>query len=240
MPAGVLPKNGSRVSEVAAIDVEKIGQASSSLARRPFVVRLKCGRTLHDVDHIIICTGYLFTLSFLPQHNDGDTAPVDANDEVLITDGGQVHNLHRDIFYIPDPTLAFVGIPIFTTTFTLFEFQAITIATFFSGLTKLPSPEAMKEEYEDRVRRKGYGRLLHSLMGEEETYVGRLIDWVNEGRTKHGLAPVEGHTALWKEEKELIQQEIMRLRAVKAAEKLRAAEKLNADGVLRNDNEVVA
>lgn len=226
MRAAALPKNGLRVSEVAVIDMPARGKNQPSPNHHPFTVHLKCGRVLHDVDYIIICTGYLFTLPFLPQYNNYNVAPSAASGEVLVTDGGQVHNLHRDIFYIPDPSLAFVGIPIFNTIFSLFEFQAITVAAVFSGIAQLPPAEAMAEEYRDRVRRRGYGRLLHSLMGDEEAYVSHLISWVNEGRVRCGLPPVEGHTAAWKHEMKLIQQEILRLRAVKAAEKLAAREKL--------------
>ncbi|GAB1317653.1 Flavin-containing monooxygenase FMO GS-OX-like 4 [Madurella fahalii] len=226
MPAGALPENGVRVSEVTGIDIPAQGKNRSSPNHNPFTVHLKCGRVLHDIDYIIICTGYLFTLPFLPQYNNYNMAPSAASGEVLITDGGQVHNLHRDIFYIPDPSLAFVGIPIFNTIFSLFEFQAIAVATVFSGIVQLPPAEAMAEEYRDRVRRRGYGRLLHALTGDEEAYVSRLINWVNDGRIRCGMPPVEGHTAAWKHEMELIQQERLKLRAAKAAEKLAVSEKL--------------
>lgn len=139
-------------------------------------------------------------LPFLPQYNDSDS--IVANDSVLVTDGTQIHNLHQDIFYIPDPTLAFVGIPFYTATFTLFEFQAIAVAALLSGNAQLPSKEAMRSDYQERLATKGQGRSFHSLKGEEEVYVRSLMQWVNSNRDSKGLDPIEGHTDSWLKEKE--------------------------------------
>lgn len=243
MSASALPTNVLRVSEVVAVGRAVRSARPSSPGYARFAVHLKCGRTLPDVDCIIICTGYQFTVPFLPQYNSSDTRPTEADGEVLVTDGGQIHNLHRDIFYMPDPSLAFVGLPIFNTVFSLFEFQAIAVAALFSGVAQLPSAQAMADEYRERVKRRGYGRLLHSLMEEEEDYVDRLISWVNEGRERHGMLPVEGHSATWKHEMDLIQQEVLRLRAAKAAEQLEAselkvAEKVEIVGAAIRGNEI--
>jgi hypothetical protein len=109
--------------------------------------------------------------------------------------------LHQDIFYIPDPTLAFVGVSFYTATFTLFEFQAIAVAAFLSRTAQLPSLESMRAEYQERVNLKGYGRSFHSLKGEEEPYVQKIIEWVNSDREKQGLPLVQGHTDSWLEGK---------------------------------------
>lgn len=142
-------------------------------------------------------------LPFLPQFTNGNLSITEPDNSVLVTDGTQVHNLHRDIFYIPDPTLAFVGIPFYTATFTLFEFQAIAVAAFLSGRARLPSTEELRTEYQDKVAAKGYGRSFHSLKGEEVEYVQGLVDWVNAGRESQGLSLIEGHTPQWLEEKRL-------------------------------------
>lgn len=142
-------------------------------------------------------------LPFLPQFTNNNLSIAEADDAVLVTDGTQVHNLHRDIFYIPDPTLAFVGIPFYTATFTLFEFQAIAVAAFLSGRAQLPSKEELRTEYQNKVARKGRGRSFHSLRGEEVEYVQSLVDWVNAGRESQGLSLIKGHTPAWLEEKRL-------------------------------------
>ncbi|GAO17433.1 hypothetical protein UVI_02052260 [Ustilaginoidea virens] len=216
MPASKLPANASRVSEVVAIGTTP--PDSPAPTDSPFTIYLKCNRVLHGIDAIVFCTGYHVTVPFLPQYHNHSITPQQADDKVLITDGSQVHNLHQDIFYMPDPTLAFVGIPIFNTTFSLFEFQAIAVAAFLSGIARLPSMDVLRVEYDDRVRLKGYGRRFHILGDEEESYVSRLINWVNGGRSSRGLPLINGHTEAWKEAKQQVDLEILKLRALKVAE----------------------
>lgn len=103
------------------------------------------GQVIEDIDRAVITTGFHFTLPFFPPEFHGDDVPREkADDKLLITDGTMLHNLHKDIFYIPDPTLAFTGIPFYTATFSLFEFQAITIAAVFSGQAEIPSTDEMR------------------------------------------------------------------------------------------------
>jgi hypothetical protein len=198
IPATALPPNATRIGEVGEF---RITTPDASNEHLPLTAHLKSGETLDDIDTIILCTGYQMALPFLDQFNDHSLSPVEANDTVLVTDGTQVHNLHEDIFYIPDPTLAFVGIPFYTATFSLFEFQAIAVAAFLSGIAKLPSTENLRAEYVDRVKAKGYGRSFHSLKEQEQPYVKKLIGWVNAGRVENGLPTIEGHTEAWVRER---------------------------------------
>lgn len=140
---------------------------------------------------------------FLPQFNNNSIDVTEADESVLITDGTQIHNLHRDIFYIPDPTLAFVGIPFYTATFSLFEFQAMAVAAHFSGIAPLPPIDLLRQEYEDRVRTKGYRREFHSLKGQEEAYVDQLLEWINPERARLGLPNIEGHSESWRKAKKV-------------------------------------
>lgn len=201
IPASALPAGTSRTDEVTAF--ESTLSYLTPEEHLPLIAHLKTGKTLRDIDRIILCTGYQMALPFLPEYNDPGISVSAANERVIVTDGTQFHNLHHDIFYIPDPTLAFVGVPFYTATFTLFEFQAIAVASVFSGVAQLPSTRAMKDEYRNRVREKGYGRSFHSLRGEEEAYVQKLMQWVNDGRATHGLPLIEGHTSTWLAERKL-------------------------------------
>ncbi|KAJ5159438.1 uncharacterized protein N7482_006442 [Penicillium canariense] len=193
IPQIALPENAIRVEQVAAFEIVSAEGSSEHL---PLTVRFKSGQTLDHVDKIVLCTGYQMVLPFLPEYNSDDI-----NETAIVTDGSQFHNLHQDIFYIPDPTLAFVGVPFYTATFTLFEFQAIAVAAFFSGAAQMPSIESMRAEYQARVDHKGHGRSFHSLKDEEQAYVKQIIEWVNADRATQGLSLVEGHTASWLEGK---------------------------------------
>jgi MFS transporter, ACS family, pantothenate transporter len=201
LPATLLPDNATRIDEVISFD-EETNPAHGSDSKLddldpiPAKIKLKSGRTLCDIHHVIICTGYHITLPFL-RHLHSDKLPSEASPTVLVTDGTQYHNLHKDIFYIPDPTLVFVGVPYFTATFTLFEFQAMVVAKVFGGKVSLPSEYAMRKEYNKKLVEKGAGKGFHSLRNQEVEYVDESLAWVNADLTAAGQVLVKGHTASW-------------------------------------------
>ena len=199
LPASLLPSNATRTGEIASFEIvpdieESPRDDSQSL---PWRVLLKDGQELSGIHSVVICTGYHISLPFLKNYHSDDTPVAEANETVLVTDGTQMHNLHKDCFYIPDPSLIFIGIPYYTANFTLFEFQAMAVAAVLSNQAFLPSQEKMREEYRERVRRKGVGRSFHSLKDQEVEYVNELLAWVNGDRAKFGLGPIEGHTPAW-------------------------------------------
>ncbi|KAI4668800.1 uncharacterized protein J4E78_002628 [Alternaria triticimaculans] len=199
LPPSMLPENAFRIEEVASYDEPHVN-ASAPLnpdEAIPATITLKSGAKICDIHHVILCTGYYLTLPFLPQLTSDETPVEHADDAVLVTDGTQFHNLHKDIFYINDPTLAFVGVPFFTATFTLFEFQAMVVAKVFSGQARLPSNDVMRSEYYARVKSKGYGKSFHSLRDQEASYVNELIDWVNADLQEAGKDKLHGHTEKW-------------------------------------------
>lgn len=200
LPTSLLPSGATRIhGEISAFNSLSAGNAelTDDLEPIPGQVIFKNNRQLTEIHRIIICTGYHMTLPFLRQYHSDDTPVLEADNKMLVTDGTQLHNLHKDIFYIPDPTLIFIGIPFFTATFTLFEFQAMVVASFLSGKAFLPTEEEMRREYEQRVREKGTGKIFHSLKDREVEYVNELLDWVNRDGAMVGAEPLEGHTKAW-------------------------------------------
>lgn len=193
----LLPDNAARVGGVQSFNA--LAEPSTRTANNhdpiPGTISLKNGTQLCNIHRIILATGYHSSLTFLrPYHNDNSTSS-QADDQVLITDGYQTHNLHKDIFYILDPTLSFIGIPFHTATFSFFEFQATALAQVLRGKVALPGEEAMREEYRARLERKGAGRGFHSMRGEgqEVGYVRELVEWVNG--EEEGL--MHGHSTKW-------------------------------------------
>ncbi len=123
-----------------------------------------------------------------------------SENEVLVTDGDSVHNLYRDVFYIPDPTLTFIGVSINTATFSFFEYQAISIARVFSGKARLPSLEGCRAEYRAQVSERGNGKFLHLLGKEGEIkYVQETVEWLNREAEVYGVEKIEGHSQAWHE-----------------------------------------
>lgn len=213
-PASMLPANAIRVSEVQSFDLKD--QVESTESRHPETeplgsITLKTGEKLCNIDYVLLCSGYHMTLPFLRHLHEDDTLAEEANDTVLVTNGEQLHNLHKDIAYIPDPTLLFVGVPYFTATFTLFEFQALVVAQILSGKADLPDERSMRTEYKARVAKKGFGKSFHSLRGVEVEYVNELLSWVNAQGEARGAKRIEGHTEQWHQAKEEFNERMKRM-----------------------------
>lgn len=202
LPAAVFPDNTIRIGDIAAFGTVADGVTLAEDGSIPGTVYLKSGHKLCDIHKVILCTGYHMSYPFLPTHHSDIVSPEDADEKVLVTkDGQRTHNLHKDIFYIPDPTLAFIGVPYHVATFSLFDFQAITVAAVYGGFSDIPNETAMRQEYNEKTRSKGAGRAFHSLKGDgaEIEYVEDLMKIVNQNAEAEGRAKVEPHTQAWRE-----------------------------------------
>lgn len=204
LPSSMLPKSVVRVAEVARFESRIASAGDGQVDAKggiPGVVVLKDGVALENIHHVVLATGYITSYPFLPQLHSDDAPIAAAGEDLLVTsDGTMAHNLHRDIFYINDPTLAFVGVPYYVATFSLFDFQAQVVARVFAGKARLPGREEMRKEYERRVEEKGLGRGFHSLHGPglEVAYVQELADWVNSTGAESGEPPMLAHSEEWK------------------------------------------
>ncbi|CAG9986813.1 unnamed protein product [Clonostachys byssicola] len=165
----------------------------------PGQVVLRDGRVLNDIHHVIIATGYLTTYPFLGPVLEQQFTSLEEADEKAVTTGDArtVHNLHEDIFYIPDPTLAFIGVTQFASTFSLYDFQAQVLAAVFAGRVRLPSEASMKAEQKHRKSRVLPGTLLNSIFLLDDVVIRRLLDWVNKDLKAGGFKPLSGPDAEW-------------------------------------------
>ncbi|PSK42037.1 Thiol-specific monooxygenase [Elsinoe australis] len=211
IPASFLPPSVYRIGPIQSFDTLD-SDAKSAEGGIPGTVTLASGQRLCNLDTVILCTGYHVSLPFLRDYHADGVRSEDADDRVLVTDGQQTHNLHKDIFYIEDPTLSFVGVPYHVATFSLFEFQAMALAAVWSGRASLPSREEMRAEYRARIQRKGAGRTFHSLKaeGDEIAYVNELVKMVNgHDRSQTWMT---GHSERWHK---AYQVRLKRLKAMK-------------------------
>jgi thioredoxin reductase len=200
----LLPENAARVAGIQSFERLTSSESLSTPQNAiPGIVVLTDGTRLCNIHRVILATGYHSSLPFLRSFHNDNVTSAEADDRVLITDGLQTHNLHKDIFYIPDPTLAFIGIPFHTATFSFFEFQAVALAEALTGRVSLPTEEAMRSEYRERLQRKGAGRPFHSMrgQGQEIGYVKELVEWVNGELQANGesedQALMRGHSKKW-------------------------------------------
>jgi hypothetical protein len=217
LPPTLLPEIAERVAEVSsyvADDGFTPGHPLGPDDPIPGSVVLKDGRTLTGIDYVIVATGYITSYPFLPQlHSDTVPAAEAGPDLVVTADGQMAHNLHKDIFYISDPTLAFVGVPYHIATFSLFDFQSQIVARVFAGKAILPSEDQMRDEYEARLRDRGAGRNFHSLRedGMEIAYVKDLVDWANRDADAQGVDRMAGHPQAWIEGYALMKERMRKL-----------------------------
>ncbi|PSR81935.1 hypothetical protein BD289DRAFT_488825 [Coniella lustricola] len=185
----LLPSNSERVPGLLAFkldegkgfDEEEEHGSLDNTAPIPGTIHLTDGRVLSNIHQVIVASGYQTTYPFL-KGLESDTLPVEeADGEIVITaDKCVTHNLHKDIFYIPDPTLAFVGVPYYTSTFSMFDFQAEVVARVYAGLAKLPSRSDMEGEYAARKAKGDKGKAFHSLIRNQVSYMDEILEWVNE------------------------------------------------------------
>lgn len=138
------------------------------------------GRVVSNIDHIIFCTGYLYSLPFLQNYLPN------------ITDGGYVRDVYKQIFNVDDPTLSFIELPKFVVPMPLSESQSAVVARVYSGRLKLPSREERRAEYEQELREKGEGKSFHAMKPPlDYTYCNELYDWIkSEKLDETGLVPI--------------------------------------------------
>lgn len=201
LPDTFFPSNTIRIGDIAAYEAPKDGETElAEDGSLPGSVLLKSGHRICGIHRVVLCTGYHMSYPFLSPYHSDTTGPEAADEKVLVTNEGQrTHNLHKDIFYIPDPTLAFIGVPYHVATFSLYEFQAMAVAAVFGNRAHLPTEVEMRREYKERLAERGPGRGFHSLraQGDEIRYVDALMELVNQNAETMGREKVEGHSKMW-------------------------------------------
>ncbi|KAH0336033.1 FAD/NAD(P)-binding domain-containing protein, partial [Aureobasidium melanogenum] len=142
----MLPGNCTRIGAIAGFSpLISISELRDEDTLTGSIV-LASNDTITNIHHIILATGYHMSYPFLSHLHGDDLLPNQASETTLVTTGQVTHNLHKDIFYIPDPTLAFIGVPYHVATFSLFEFQAMAVAAIFAGSANLPSEKEMRKD----------------------------------------------------------------------------------------------
>ncbi|KAJ9639988.1 monooxygenase [Coniosporium tulheliwenetii] len=97
-------------------------------------VEFEDGRVERDIDAVVFCTGYLYSLPFL-----------EGLDPPLITDGERVEQVYQHLFYIPRPTLSLLVLPQRIIPFPVAEIQAAVVARVYSNTIALPSVKEMRD-----------------------------------------------------------------------------------------------
>lgn len=136
------------------------------IQKHPQISRIETtnnARTIHfddgiqekDVDHIILGTGYQWSLPFL---------------EDVEVRNNRVPGLYLHVFKRGDPTLAFIGAVAAGLTFRVYEWQSVLAARYLAGRIKLPSVEEQKKWEDDRIAYKGDGVPFTAIYPDFEIY----------------------------------------------------------------------
>lgn len=171
-----LPENMIQVSEVS-----RFGSTEGVVSMSDAEVVLADGTPISGIDFVLLCTGYRYSVPSLRGNLSAE--PGDTKLEItseLITDGSEMHNLHHDMFFIPDPTLAFVGVPQYVTTFRMFDFQALAITAVLVKKAALPTRLEMEAAYAERMANRLSPGTLNTLGSSKElSYIQSIANWIN-------------------------------------------------------------
>ncbi|KAI5955714.1 FMO1 [Candida jiufengensis] len=118
---------------------------------------------VEDIDYVIFCTGYLYTIPFLKPNTD------------IITNGRQIHNIYKQIFNIYDPSLSFMIIMQQILPLILAESQSALIARVYSGRYDLPSTEEMLKSYQKELKERGEGSNFHTFGYPKDCEYGEML-----------------------------------------------------------------
>lgn len=196
----LLPANSERVPGLKTFKLDEGKALEGNSDAIPGTIHLTDGRILSDIHQVIVASGYQTTYPFL-RGLESETIPYEEADEniIITADKCVTHNLHKDIFYIPDFTLSFVGVPYYTSTFSMFDFQAEVVARVYAGLSELPSEDTMKAQYKARKASGAKGKEFHSLIANQVPYMEEVLQWANEGTEKRGVEKMRGVDEKWYE-----------------------------------------
>ncbi|KAK4138750.1 FAD/NAD(P)-binding domain-containing protein [Trichocladium antarcticum] len=148
-------------------------------------VRFQDGRIEKDVDAVVFATGYFYAFPFLRSLK-----------PPAVTDGRRVRGLHKHLFHIDHPTLAFSGLPIKVVPFPLSESQAAVIARTWANLLPLPPVEEMRKGEEEEAGRRG-GELHVWPEGGDSEYINSVSDCISQSGTPGKKPPHWSPELVW-------------------------------------------
>ena len=143
-------------------------------------VRFADGRVEKDIDTILFATGYYYSFPFLS-----------SLESKLISTGERVQHLYKHLFYIDDPTIAFIGLPAKIIPFRTVEGQGAVLARVWTDRLELPSALEMSKWEEDVIAERGAGKAFHVLpFPKDFEYHNELVDWATRATGRGGKMPV--------------------------------------------------
>lgn len=171
-------------------------------------IRFTDGTVETNVDHVIFCTGYLYKYAFLESLSPAVTDAEGSH---------SVNHLYQHLFYINDPTLAFVGIPMRIVPFPVSEAQAAWVAGVWSGRLELPAESEMRSWMaQSQLDSMARGKNPHDMAYPADVdYVNMLYKLsLSAQSTSATETGTNGKTPpFWDDEKRWLRREMPRVKA---------------------------
>lgn len=203
-----LPANTTKVPQIKQF--LPLDGASSVRDARAELIN---GTILTDIDHFIFSTGYRYSFPFLRRYYDDNMSsslapsipPNSSSTTFLPLDGTHIRELHQDLFWIRDPTIAFLGINFGpgVQTFLFTDYLALALAKVWSETAFLPSQDEMWRTHEERVHAQGgYGHGLHLIESSRfKQDIRYFVGWLNDAAVRYGGKQIEGLPKYYEEVK---------------------------------------
>jgi cation diffusion facilitator CzcD-associated flavoprotein CzcO len=129
------------------------------------------------VDHLLFCTGYLYSMPFLESLQPNP-----------ISDGTRVEHTYQHLFYAARHTLAFLTLNQKVIPFPLAEAQSAVLARVYSGRLSLPPQLEMEAWERSVIAERGNGGDFHTLkFPKDAEYINALYDWAASAEKRNGL-----------------------------------------------------
>lgn len=113
----------------------------------------------------------------------------------------RVNRLYQHIFYIPDPTLSIIGLPMKVIPFRTSQAAAVLIARVLANRVSLPSPAAMRFWENREMEERGNGKEFHVLgYPRDADYINLLASLCEKAATEGSgtlKPPVFGDEERW-------------------------------------------
>lgn len=143
------------------------------------------GTSLSNVDHIILGTGYSWTMPFYPD---------------MTVRNNRIPGLYLHIFPNAEAEagMVFVGAVAAGFTFKVFEWQAVLAARYLAGRVELPSLDEREKWEQDRIAEKGDGTAFTALYPGFEEYFEQVRSLAGEPHERKGR-PLPQFEKQWRE-----------------------------------------
>ncbi|WWC66071.1 uncharacterized protein I303_108693 [Kwoniella dejecticola CBS 10117] len=154
-------------------------------------IELLNGSIITGIDHLIFGTGFRYSFPFLPQYHNSSVkgnAPVDSEEQPIVTDGSHVRSLYLDTFYIDQPTLAFQGQNVGIQTFVYGKYAGEAIARVWAGQAHLPSKKDQWRHFWRTVEERGGLKKGFQWLNNElnSRYLNLFVAWLNAAAVENG------------------------------------------------------